>query len=502
MSEERDDAAARLEEIRRKREEEFRPLEYAHADYRWDRTQEKFWDIQTYQLVSAIVVDKSIPEEAWRLPEPEPGSRREPRPVKPSSDIPRVREDLTVHASTWHPGKPQIIENMLADDSGYTYQKGTKLFNTYRAPRIGAAKGDAKIWFDLVKMLFPNEAEYKYFFDFCAHMIQKPHEKCNAGVVLSGTQGVGKDAILLPLKECVGYANARNIGPDTLFSEFNEFVKSVMLVMDEVRSHKDDHRATAMYNKLKELCAAPPNMLRMNLKRMQPVWVANLCRVFMTTNEVDGMFIPQDDRRLFILHTDLTRADDAVDFNDYWDWIKRDGAHDLWHALKARDISGFRPNAEPPKTAKHTEVAQSWGFAADSPMATVFNSLRNEQGELPEVLSGEMVKAAATELMVPGAGGDDEEKKVKAALGPRQLNRTMAAAGYVGMANPEQPGGLWREKRPVDGKMHEQKLAMYRRVGVKLADALVTAKRMLSDSLSAKIRRAVITAVPDPKDNV
>jgi hypothetical protein len=498
---EQNEALARLEEIRRRRQEEFRPLEYEHANYRWDRSQEKFWDLISFQLVGAQVVDKSIPEEAWRLPEREQGSRREPRPIRPSADIPRVRDDLTVHSSTWHPGMPQIIENMLADEAGYSTLAGAKLFNTYRAPRIGKAKSNADPWIELVKTLFPNETEHTYFFDYCAHMIQRPGEKCNAGVVLSGTQGVGKDAILMPLKECVGFANAKNIGPDTLFSEFNEFVRAVMLVVDEVRSHSHDHKATAMYNKVKELCAAPPNMLRMNLKKLQPVWVANLCRLFMTTNEVDSMFLPRDDRRMFVLHTDLVRNELESKFKPYWDWLRKDGAFALHEWLSKRDLSDFNASAEPPKTAKHIEITGSWGYAENSAVAMLFNGLRNAQDELPDVISAEQLRAVAADVMVSGKFGADEEMKLQAALLPRSINRTMTQAGYLGVSNPASSGGAWQTARSVGGKKYHHKANFYRRDTVPLRAALEMAAKMLEDGLSAKIRAATMSVVEKPRDN-
>lgn len=457
---------------------------YRHDEYRWDRSQEKYWDLITYQLVGAVVVDGSIPILA-RTPGPRRANGNEGPAILPSVEIRQIEQNLTVHASTWWPGKPQIIEGVMADATGFYEEPGVKVFNTYRAPVIKQTDLAPDPWIDHVKLLWPQKVEHEYFFDYCAHMVQFPGDKCNAGIVLSGTQGIGKDAALIPLKVAVGFANAMNISPDTLFKDFNEYVKSVALIIDEARSQSDEHKATTMYNVLKPLCAAPPEVLRMNLKKLHPVWIRNCCRLFITTNEVDAMFIPKDDRRLFVMHCDLFRNETIDKMPAYWEWLKAGGGYAVANWLKQRDISKFDPAAEPPKTAKHAEIANSWGHDPDSTIAKVFDILRigGPDGELPGVISAYKVKAAMEEFIKDPGPTLDAEKTVRLALSPRNFKKTMNRAGYVGVANPDRNHGRWECNEIIDGRAERHNTEIYRRDNVPIKTAHAEAAKMLRAEL-------------------
>lgn len=463
---------------------------YRRDEYRWDRSQEKYWDLITYQLVGAIVVDGSVPILA-RTPGPRRANGNEGPAILPSVEIRQIEQNLTVHSSTWWPGKPQIIEGMMADATGFYEEPGVKIFNTYRAPIIKKTTQNPYPWIEHIKRLWPQKVEHEYFFDYCAHMVQQPGEKCNAGIVLSGAQGVGKDAALIPLKVAVGFANSMNISPDTLFKDFNEYVRSVLLIVDEARSQSDEHKATTMYNVLKPLCAAPPEVLRMNLKKLHPVWIRNCCRLIITTNEIDSMFVPKDDRRLFIMHTEITRQEVIEDISGYWEWLKEDGGYAVADWLRRRDIRNFDASKEPPKTPKHTELCESWGHDPDSAIGLAFLSLQNESGELPEVMTAATLKRAVDKVKF-----DDDRRALTAALGPRTIARTMTRAGYVSMSNPQHPQGFWRQRRDVGGKMYEETLKVaFRRADVPLRRALPQIAALVADALAEKIRASEIRAV-------
>lgn len=413
------------------------------SDYVYDKQQDGFWDLADNTLHVANAVDNSIPLERWRVVVenlPEPGARGRPRQprerlVKPSQDISRVENDQFVEAATWWPGQPQIINDLMVDGAGFHPAPGRRLFNQYRPPLDlmgGRPHLAEEHWVSHVKRLWPDPAEHEYFFDYCAHMLQRPQEKCNAAVVLSGTQGIGKDAALLPVRLAIGGWNSKGIEPDQLFSQYKPFIQTVMLVVDEVRPSKDEFHASSMYNVLKPLIVTPPDTLPLEDKYARVRYVVNVLRVFITTNDWMSMYIPPEDRRMFIMHSGMAQrwheaAGDPDYFKRMFAWIIDGGWRDVGSWLVRRDLSRFDPKAQVVRTAGWSAVAQTWGEPDDA----VANAL--EAMGSPDVLFGVELLSASF----------DEVDEIRGALkSPRKIGHRMQRAGYLAVPQPD--GLAWR----------------------------------------------------------
>ena len=183
------------------------------TDYVFDKAQESFWDLRDGTQHSEKAVDASIPLEFWRVMIDDPqdeeetnmprraGRRRRERLINPSRDIMRVENDQFVEGSTWWPGEEQIIKDVFIDANGWRPAPGRRIYNKYMPPpAICGDANSAGFWVNHIKKLWPEPVEHNFFFDFCARMVQYPDVKCNAAIVLSGTQGIGKDAALAPVK--------------------------------------------------------------------------------------------------------------------------------------------------------------------------------------------------------------------------------------------------------------------------------------------------------------
>src|SRR5258708_28786396 len=103
-----------------------------------------------------------------------------------------VAEHSTVTQMTWIPGHQKIIDNALLDENGrFEPRAGMRIVNLYTEPR--RTEGDpaqAKRWTDLLRKLYPNEAEM--MLDCFAQRVQRPQEKINFAIVLCGRPGIGK----------------------------------------------------------------------------------------------------------------------------------------------------------------------------------------------------------------------------------------------------------------------------------------------------------------------
>lgn len=409
------------------------------SDYIFDKSQEMFWDLRDGTLHSEKGVDASIPLESWRVEVTEgddaeaprgrgrPRARRE-RLIPPSKDILRVENDQFVEGSTWWPGKRQIIKDWFIDRDGFYPAAGRRIYNQYKAPPeiVGDAEG-AEPWIEHIKKLWPDPKEHEFFFNYCAHMVQRPHEKCNAAIVLSGTQGIGKDAALWPVKAAVGSWNCKGVDPDELFSPYKPWLQTLMLTIDEVRPSKDDFHASSMYNILKPMIVAPPDTLPLNDKYQKLRYVINVLRVFITTNDWMAMFIPPEDRRMFIMHSNLPQRWHEAEgkpayFERLFEWFAEGGAANVAAWLGARDLSGFNPKAQVERTAGWEAVATSWGEPDDAIMQAL-----ELLGKPPIVFGSEL-------LAVSFDGAEEIAGVLKS---PRKITHRMNRAGYVVVKNPE-----------------------------------------------------------------
>lgn len=411
-------------------------------DYVFDKAQEAFWDLRDGTVHSEKAVDASIPVELWRV-EVEEGDeeapaegrprgrgrprRRRERLIPPSRDIMRVENDQFVEGSTWWPGEPQIIEDIFIDSNGWRHAPGRRIYNKYLPPPVLA--GDAALaepWINHVKKLWPDPTEHEFFFDFCAHMVQEPEVKCNAAIVLSGTQGIGKDAALMPIKAAVGNWNSKNIDPDELFSPYKPWLETLMLVVDEVRPTKDEHHASTAYNILKPMIVAPPDTLPLNDKYAKLRHIINRLRVFITTNDWMSMYIPPEDRRMFIMHSPLQQKWHEAEgrpeyFLEFFGWLEGGGNAHVAAWLNARDLSRFNPKAQVAKTAGWGAVAASWGEPEDA-VAWALERLGS-----PDAVLGQ-------ELVNPQF--DHHEEVAGMLKSPRKIAHRMNKAGYVQVPPP------------------------------------------------------------------
>lgn len=403
-------------------------------DYVFDKREEKFWDLEDLTLHSHVGVDASIPQELWRVvveeaEEPEEGAprrrgrpRRRERLVKPSIDIMRVENDQFVEGAAWWPGKERIIQNYYIDADGPVPSPGRRILNKFRDfPEPEGDAAAATPWVEHVKRLWPDKMTHEFIFNYCAHMVQRPHEKCNAAVIMSGAQRIGKDAVLHALKDVIGVWNTKDISPDDLFSSNSRpWVQTLMLIVNEVRPSNDEFHASSMYNILKPFIAAPPHVLPRAEKYEKLTHVINVMRVFMTTNDWMAMYIPPSDGRMFIAHSTLeTDWQDALDpdyFKKLYGWMDAGGSKDVGAWLRARDISEFNPQGKVPKTMGWKAVAASW----DEPDDCVMQALE-AMGSPPVVFGTEMAH-----LQFDGA--DEMAGMLRS---PRKIAHRMTRAGYA-----------------------------------------------------------------------
>ncbi len=366
-----------------------------------------------------------------------------------------IDEHHAADQMTWMPGEPMIIEDRLVSGGGWIVREGCRCFNLYRAPNpiLGNAE-QATRWLEHVHCVFPDDAEH--IIKWLAHRVQRPGEKINHAIVLSGEQGIGKDTLLEPVKSAIGAWNFQETSPKQLTGRFNGFLKSVILRVSEARDLGEVDRY-AFYEHMKVYCAAPPDVLLCDEKNLREHSVPNVCGVVITTNHSGGnsIYLPAGDRRHYVAWSDKTQNDFP---EGYWRginaWYDAGGAGHVAAYLATLNLSGFDPKAPPPKTPAFWEIVHANRAPEDAEIADALDKLGN-----PDAVTLAMIDNPLTD--------PDFRGWLKDRRNSRQIPHRLDSAGYAPVRNGAAEDGLWR----LNGKRQ----AIYGRKALSARDRIAAA---------------------------
>lgn len=278
----------------------------------------------------------------------------------------------TVEAVTWTP----------CDDKVVTL--GAKVCaNRYRPAGVDADQfgtvldEDVKMWLDVVKRICPVKSQREHLLDWMAFTVQFPAAKINHQVVIGGVPGTGKDSMLNPMRLGVGIHNTAEITPDVAFKDFNSHLQGTKLLVIQEAMNFNRREAE---NKLKVLCAAPPDLLQVNVKHLAQYYVANVLSMVMFTNHTDALYISEGDRRYFCIWSEAgPMLDDQGRILHMW--FSANNNENLnrcavW--LMQRDVSHFDRGMMPPMTEWKKEIIEA---STDSFIAHLRSMFDASEGE-------------------------------------------------------------------------------------------------------------------------
>ncbi|MEP7301437.1 MAG: DUF5906 domain-containing protein [Caldimonas sp.] len=380
------------------------------------------------------------------------------RPMKPSDWIDQNRP---VEQMTWDPGEGKLIHGKAMQVSGWAPHAGMRVFNLYNPPRPSV--GDAALagpWLDHVRRIYPDDAEH--IERWLAHRIQFPGVKCNHALVLIGDQGIGKDALLVPIRDGVGPWNWSDISPPQLTGRFNSFAKAVVLLISEARDLGTDVDRFSFYEHAKVYICGPPPVLRVDEKNLREHNVPNLVGVVITSNhKLDGLYLAPDDRRHFIASSNATRETFGANYwPDLFRWYEGGGIGHAIAYLRALDLSAFNPKAPPPRTPAFWAMVA----AGEAPEAGEMRDVLDALGSPSVVTLGRVIDKAEV-LLLSGLRDELVDRKQRRTL-PHRFER----AGYTAVRNPDAKDGLF--------KLGGRRTVVYARRDLPLSDQIREARRL------------------------
>ena len=263
---------------------------------------------------------------------------------------------LKVHSLDFDPDEPQIFQRDKA-----------LRFNTWRGIKLQPKEGDASPWLRHAELLMPVAEERKHVFDWMAFTLQHPGIKINHSILLGGNQGIGKDTLFEPLTRSLG-RHARTIKIDDLRRDFNGYLYNTkLLILNEadIAGRPDESQ---IVNIVKPLMSSPPNYLTINPKNKDEYEIRNIVNTVLFSNEVRPTPISDDDRRHFIVTSDLNVIDYSTGsiqpqwaqyFDNLWSWLETGGVEIVLNWLLSRDLSHFNAKKTPPTTKSKRDLQEA-----------------------------------------------------------------------------------------------------------------------------------------------
>lgn len=339
-----------------------------------------------------------------------------------------IKKNQTIASLTWAPGEPELVPDRIVNEGGWVSKGKVNTLNLY-LPGVIRKGGDASKagkWTDLVAKVFPDEAEE--LLDYFAYGIQYPGRKINHGVLLIGTQGIGKDTLFEPVRQAAGPWNCGEIAPNALFEPFNGYVKSVFLRINEAHDLGDIKRFQ-LYERMKTLLVSPPDVLRCNEKHLREHYVFNCVKVIITSNHsLNSIYLPPEDRRYFVCLSQAMPQDFEENFwTDLWRWYQDGGFAHCNAFLRERDVSKYNPKAPPRKT--------------DAFMQIVASNISSEQEDLSMVLEDLGHPAVVTHEQIWSKADLPLQEWMDDARNRRAFGYRLSDLGYTKMLNPHVKDG-------------------------------------------------------------
>ena len=330
---------------------------------------------------------------------------------------------------SWQPAYPEIIEGMVADKGHLRSDPKGRIYNLFRPSEAVASDADASPWLNHVRSLYPDDADHivKWF----AYRIQNPGEKINHALVIGGTQGIGKDLMLEPLRYGVGRSNLAEVNPGDLFKDFTAWVESTLVIINEARDLGDVDRYK-FYESSKRFIAAPPDALPCNRKYLATYDVPNIMAVIITSNnKLSGLYLEPDDGRHYVAWSTAEKHPAAY-FDHLWRWMQEGGKQSVMGYLRRLDIAEFNPKAEPPKTEAWRQISSSHANPEESALADALEGI--QIATLKEIIAAATFRGPSRTSV--NLDGQEEPRKI-----PHLLERI----GLEYLPNPHSKGdGRWR----------------------------------------------------------
>ena len=310
---------------------------------------------------------------------------------------------------------------------------------------------------------------------WCAHRVQRPHEKINHALVLGGKQGIGKDTLLEPVKHAVGAWNFNEVSPQQVLGRFNGFLKSVILRVSEARDLGEFDRF-AFYDHMKSHHRGAARRAAGRREEPHEYAIPNVCGVIITTNhKTDGIYpagrrSPPFRRLVRPRQERLRRRPTGTSSGN---GTAAAGSMSSRTTCTTSTSPAFNPKAPPPQTEAFCEIVNASRSPEDAELADALDRLAEQSKDYPAddrhvTDKRQFWPTIVTVADVVAASSNGEFNQwITDRKNSRKIPHRFEGCGYTPVRNPDADSGLWR--------LNGHRQALYGRLTVAFGDRLKTA---------------------------
>jgi len=200
-------------------------------------------------------------------------------------------------------------------------------------------------WLALIDWMITCPQYREWFIDWVAFGFQFPHLRRMTIPVFVGGQGIGKDVILLALRDLYGFNNVTTLEAGAVGKEFNAWAQNDLVILTELKFGADGKA----YNAVKGLLANDEDWVTINPKYGRHHQARVSFSMISSTNNLDSLQgLEPDDRRF---HPHLSEA--KVNTKDFYETNAKGSCTDealegLLDFLLKRDLSNFTATTPAP----------------------------------------------------------------------------------------------------------------------------------------------------------
>lgn len=201
---------------------------------------------------------------------------------------------IKVYGITCAPGRPKICLN----------PKGERCLNTWQPVAFHKPEPGIDIgpWFELMEWLNGEKVEIVH--NFIAHMLQKPQELPEFGIIhyTNGTQGVGRSTMFKVIAKLLGKHAGQGKNLNTMMKQGwgDDWAGKVALFQDEAIASNKERYQTMDW--LKQRINEEVRDLNMKGGKKLSEW--NACRWFIASNNSTPLPLDRQDRRFLCIYHD------------------------------------------------------------------------------------------------------------------------------------------------------------------------------------------------------
>lgn len=238
-------------------------------------------------------------------------------------------------------------DQVVFDPSGKCGPECINLFGGFEM--VPMAGNYAPITALLMHLVDDNEEVFDWVLNWIAYPLQNPGAKMPTSIIMHGDEGSGKNLFWEIVQAIYGeYGSV--VGQDQLESKFNDYLsKKLFIIGDEVLSRQEMRH---LKGKLKAMISGKTLQIETKMMPVRPE--ANHVNLVFLSNELQPNALDASDRRHLVVWTPVKR--DRPYYQAVVNCAESGGREAFYHALLARDLTGFDAYAPPPMTAAKTDL--------------------------------------------------------------------------------------------------------------------------------------------------